>query len=418
MSNALPQDWPTSRLGKLIVANYGKGLAQAKRHGGDVPVYGSNGVVGHHNEAITNGPTIIIGRKGSSGAVNFSPSACWPIDTTYYIDEPGPFSLEFLDLLLRSLGLEELDRSTAIPGLNRDDLYAIEVPVPPKTVQHQIVRFITASGQLGVSARGHLAAGRRSIERFRQAVLAAACSGRLTADWRAHNDGTVSGDLVSTVPSSVVADREVPSNWVVARVADIGTVQLGGTPSRKHPAYWDGDVNWVSSGEVANCRITSTRETISELGLANSSAKVYPVGTVLIAMIGEGKTRGQAAILDVEAATNQNAAGILAARHFVDPEYLWRWALAGYETTRAAGTGGNQPALNKQRVADLVTPVPPLDEQAEIVRRVDQLLQLAEGLQKRIDNAAKRVDRSSQAVLAKAFRGELLAAGEGVDSER
>jgi type I restriction enzyme S subunit len=173
----------------------------------------------------------------------------------------------------------------------------------------------------------------------------------------------------------------------------------------------------VSSGEVANCRIAFTRETVSELGLANSSAKVYPSGTVLIAMIGEGKTRGQAAILDIEASTNQNAAGVLADRRFVDPEYLWRWALAEYETTRAAGTGGNQPALNKQRVANLIIPVPPLEEQAEVVRRVDQLLAVAGRLLARIDLAARRVDRSSQAVLAKAFRGELTlttqeAAGE------
>ncbi|VBA48885.1 Type-1 restriction enzyme EcoKI specificity protein [Mycobacterium attenuatum] len=306
---------------------------------------------------------------------------------------------------------ERLASGTTFAELSGSNAKKIHLPLAPLDTQRQIVRLLDAANSSNASALQHLTVARRAVEHFRQAVLAAACSGRLTADWREHNEGTVSGDLVSTATSSVMQDREVPSNWVVARVADIGTVQLGGTPSRKRPDYWDGGIPWVSSGEVANCRIASTRETISALGLASSSAKVYSVGTVLIAMIGEGKTRGQAAILDIEAVTNQNAAGILADRQFIDPEYLWRWALAEYETTRAAGTGGNQPALNKQRVANLVIPVPPLNEQVQIVRRVDQLLGLADGLRTRIEAASKRVDRSSQAVLAKAFRGELVAGG-------
>lgn len=293
-----------------------------------------------------------------------------------------------------------------------DFLKSYETLIPDSAAaQAQLADLLDAATTSGASAVAHCSAAHRTIERFRQAVLAAACSGHLTADWREDNVGAVSGDLVPTAALNAFEMREVPTNWVVSRVADIGTVQLGGTPSRKRSDYWGRDVRWVSSGEVANCRIASTREAISDLGLANSSAKVYPVGTVLIAMIGEGKTRGQAAILDIEAATNQNAAGILTDRRFVNPEYLWRWALAEYEITRAAGTGGNQPALNKQRVSDLIVPVPPLDEQAEIVRRIDQLLSFVDGLRSHLETASRSVDRSSQAVLAKAFRGELVGSG-------
>jgi type I restriction enzyme S subunit len=289
----------------------------------------------------------------------------------------------------------------------------MSIPLPPLAAQQHICDLLDAADKSSSSAQTCLSAARRLVRRFRESVLAAACSGRLTADWRDHNGGEVSVDLTSTVELGDVGALEVPQNWVVASVKDIATVQLGGTPSRKRPDYWNGGIRWVSSGEVANCRITSTRETISESGLEHSSAKLYPRGTVLIAMIGEGKTRGQAAILDIDAATNQNAAGILVDRRFVDPEYLWRWALSEYETTRAVGRGGNQPALNRQKVAELVLPIPPLDEQVEIVRRVETLSELADGLQARIDNASKRVDRGSQAVLAKAFRGDLLSADGG-----
>jgi type I restriction enzyme, S subunit len=128
-------------------------------------------------------------------------------------------------------------------------------------------------------------------------------------------------------------------------------------------------------------------------------------------MIGEGKARRQSAILDIEAATNQNAAGILLDASIVTPEYAWRWALAQYEVTRAVGRGGNQPALNGQKVRELAIRIPPPAEQLEIVRRVDQLLAVAERVLVRVDAASRRVERNSQATLAKAFRGDLI--GEG-----
>jgi len=201
---------------------------------------------------------------------------------------------------------------------------------------------------------------------------------------------------------------ELPSTWTWGVVAEVGEVQLGGTPARGQSTFWNGGIPWVSSGEVANCRISTTRETVSELGLAKSNAKLYPPATVLIAMIGEGKTRGQSAILDVEACTNQNVAGILPDSEVVDPEYVWRWALAQYEVTRAVGRGGNQPALNGQKVKELAIPIPPIAEQIEIVARTEKLLSLAETTAEQVRSVCSAVERSSQSLLAKAFAGELL----------
>jgi len=183
---------------------------------------------------------------------------------------------------------------------------------------------------------------------------------------------------------------------------------LGGTPSRKEPRYWNGHIRWVSSGEVANCRIGATRECITKEGLANSNAKVYPAGTVLVAMIGEGKTRGQSAILDVEAATNQNAAGIVVNADLLNPEYVWRWARSEYESTRAIGRGGNQPALSGQKVRGLVVPVPPLTEQAEIVRRVDAVMAAIDRLTGVVNRVRTQLRATSDAASCIAFRGELV----------
>lgn len=319
--------------------------------------------------------------------------------------------------------MEEFARGTTRQRISRKNLGKLTLPVPNVDVQDAVAAAIArVEGRRGTAAQ-HVVTARAVVDRFRSAVLAAACSGRLTADWRVGHPGVVGahsalelvrqenvprrGKNSATSPDETILS-ELPPTWAWASVGEVGAVQLGGTPSRQRPDYWNGNVPWVSSGEVANCRIETTREFITDSGLAESNAKVYPVGTVLIAMIGEGKTRGQAAILDIEACTNQNAAGIVCDRGLVEPEYVWRWARAQYEITRAVGRGGNQPALNGQKVRELAIPVPPLEEQREIVRRTDELLATADRVAVQIDRVAITLGRVSRASLSMAFRGELV----------
>lgn len=135
----LPEGWAYPKIGEILTVNYGKGLKESVRVPMAIAVYGSNGVVGQHNIALTRGPTIIIGRKGTVGAVHFCDDACWPIDTTYFIDEFNGLDPKYLLYSLRSLGLTELDTSTAIPGLNRNELYDQHLPLSPLPEQKRIV---------------------------------------------------------------------------------------------------------------------------------------------------------------------------------------------------------------------------------------------------------------------------------------
>ena len=137
---AVPPNWLRTKLGNLIELRYGKALPKkARSSAGRVPVYGSNGQVGTHNEALVEGGCVVVGRKGSSGAVTLVTENCWPIDTAYFTASPLGIHVEYLDLLLRALRLDRLDRSTAIPGLNRADAYALTAAVPPLEEQKRIV---------------------------------------------------------------------------------------------------------------------------------------------------------------------------------------------------------------------------------------------------------------------------------------
>lgn len=201
---------------------------------------------------------------------------------------------------------------------------------------------------------------------------------------------------------------ELPDGWCWCSIGQIVSVYVGSTPSRQIPEYWNGSIPWVSSGEVAFCRISGSREKITELGLANASTVIHPVGTVMLGMIGEGKTRGQTAILDVEACHNQNCAAIRATGADLVPEYLYYYLTQQYEVTRAAGSGNNQPALNKRKVEALVLPLPPLNEQARIAIELDRALTLVFHAEIVVSNNLMRAARLQQSILKCAFEGKLV----------
>ncbi|MBF6419627.1 restriction endonuclease subunit S [Nocardia farcinica] len=150
--------WPTVELSEVCELKYGKSLPASKRVDGEFAVFGSNGVVGSHTDSITDGPTIIVGRKGSFGEVNYSDRACWPIDTTYYIDSSATDAdLRWLFHRLGSLGLTQLNRAAAVPGLNREDAYRKAILLPPIDEQRRIAAILDHADALRAKRREALA---------------------------------------------------------------------------------------------------------------------------------------------------------------------------------------------------------------------------------------------------------------------
>ena len=202
---------------------------------------------------------------------------------------------------------------------------------------------------------------------------------------------------------ATVGTADLPAGWVWTTLGQCFRVAVGATPSRKEPSYWGGDIPWVSSGEVQLGRIRHTDEHISAAGLANSSTQLNPAGSVMIGMIGQGKTRGQAAILDIEAANNQNCAAIWVSRTAIPTEYVFFWLMSRYTETRSEGSGNNQQALNKRLVEQIPLPLPPLAEQQRIVAEVDRRLSLVSNVEAEVNASLKRAQALRQSTLAKAF---------------
>jgi type I restriction enzyme S subunit len=205
---------------------------------------------------------------------------------------------------------------------------------------------------------------------------------------------------------SAVLARAV-HGWPETPLENISRVFVGSTPSRSRHDFWGGEIPWVASGEVAFGRIHQTRETITEEGLG-SAARLHPPGTVLLAMIGEGKTRGQAAILDIAATHNQNSAAVRLDKRSCLPEWLFYVLMARYEETRRGSSGGNQPALNSRRVRAIPIPLPAIDQQRRTVGEIEQRLSLIGALATEADRIVHRGEVLRAAILKQAFTGKLV----------
>lgn len=140
---SISKKWQKSRVGDRIELAYGDGLPERARKNGSVPVFGSNGVTGFHDKALVKGPGIIIGRKGTIGQVTFSKTDFWPIDTTYYVKILGDGDIAFWYYFLSTLGLNQMNSHSAVPGLNRDNVYKITALLPPLPEQRAIAKILS-----------------------------------------------------------------------------------------------------------------------------------------------------------------------------------------------------------------------------------------------------------------------------------
>lgn len=198
---------------------------------------------------------------------------------------------------------------------------------------------------------------------------------------------------------------EVPENWVWVRLESVASWGSGGTPSRKHEEYYNGDILWIKTGELNNGWIYDTEEKITDEGLKKSSAKLFPPYSVLIAMY--GATIGKVAILGVPATTNQACACAVCNQSLLYM-YLFYYCISQKNVFIEKGKGGAQPNISQIILKQHPIPLPPLSEQQRIVERIEEFFakldEAKERLQEVVDSFAVR----KAAILHKAFTGELI----------
>lgn len=176
------------------------------------------------------------------------------------------------------------------------------------------------------------------------------------------------------------------------------SVGSGGTPSRTNPEFYNGNIPWIKTGEVVNEIIYDTEEKISDKAIDCSSAKIYPAGSIIMAMYGQGLTRGRTAKLGVSSSTNQACAVMHNFSKEIYPDYLWVYLMGEYHHIRDLASGNNQPNLSAEKIKNYPVIIPPYDEQVKLAK---EILQMKEDLKCRkvkatniIENAKKNFEHT------------------------
>ena len=260
---------------------------------------------------------------------------------------------------------------STIKHLPQEDLRLLPVPVPPEPEQRRIVAAIEEQFSRLEVAEASLCLANKRLALLKAAALRAGLEG----------------------------------DWPTRRLDEIATTSSGGTPSRKRPDYFGGSIPWVKSGELRDGHVKATDETISDLGLNESSAKVVERGTLLIALY--GATVGKLGVLDIDAATNQAVCAIMSHDAEMVP-YLWLVLRQKRSDLIAAGQGGAQPNISQAILRKVQIPVPSRNEQRRVVAEVERQLSFIDAMRAWTNTAIRRSVSLRRAILERAFTGMLV----------
>jgi type I restriction enzyme S subunit len=282
---------------------------------------------------------------------------------------------------------------TGAVGLRRVPKQFLEnsfIPLPPLETQQAIVSKIEELFSELDKGIEDLKTAQLQLKTYRQSVLKWAFEGKLT--------------------NENVKDGELPEGWKYVNIEDIAKVGTGATPLKGNKSYYEnGKIAWVTSGALNDEYVRNATDYVTELALKETNLKLYPKHTLLLAMYGEGKTRGKCSELLIEATTNQAIAAISFENYDINVKpYLKYFLLKNYNDIRMLSSGGVQPNLNLGIVKKTQLPFPPIEQHHHIVQEIESRLSVADKMEDSIVQSLLQAEALRQSILKKAFSGQLL----------
>ena len=345
-------------------------------------------------------------------------------------------------------------KGTGTPHVNPDLLWNYSFPIVPILEQKAIVGKIEQLFSELDNAVANLKTAQAKLKIYRQAVLKKAFEGELTCEWREKQTNLPTADeLLEQIkkerevhykkqleewklavkewedngkngkrpskPSKKIQDEiftkeNLPQGWVHCPIKNIGVIATGATPLRGNADYWtDGSIPWVKSGALNELYVKEADEYVTQKALDETNIKLFPVHTLLIALYGEGKTRGMCSELLIETTTNQAIAGIIqeGLEEKTRP-YLKQFLIKNYQDIRRKSSGGVQPNLNSDIVKNTLVPLCSLEEQNQIVQEIESRLSVCDKIEETIETSLAKSEALRQSILKKAFEGKLLSVQE------
>ncbi len=367
--------YPSVYLGELIRANYGKALKKGERdESGSWDVFGSSGLVGKHSETLTTEATIIIGRKGSVGAITYASNGGWTIDTAFYVDilDNEKLNLRYLYYALNNSGLDRHTITTSIPGINRDNIYGTKIPLPPLPEQRRIAAILDKAD---------------AIRRKRQQAI------RLTEEFLRSVFLDMFGDPVLN-----------PKGWPQVPIRELGTVTTGNTPPRQVEVNYGDYIEWIKSDNINKPQhyLTKSKEMLSEKGAA--IGRVVPRKSILVTCIaGSPACIGNAALADRDVAFNQQI-NALTPNPEVNPYFLYAQLLVAKKHVQRASTESMKGMISKGKFQEIQFLKPPADLQEKYGEFFEKYLSFT----LKSSGADLTGTELFNSLVQRAFKGELL----------
>ena len=311
-----------------------------------------------------------------------------------------------------------------------DYLQDVQIAIPPLAEQRRIVACIDELFTEIADGEASLARARDDLDTWRRAMLKAAVTGKLTCEWRVRNNPAQTAvEYVANLslslptkrsrrtPSDILVEAfgqdisdDLPDTWTQAEIGKIFEVATGATPKRDERRYYDGGrIPWVTSSVVNYPIVLKADQFITNAAIEETNAKIFPPGTILVAMYGEGKTRGKATELAIAAATNQACAALLQPGNETElKSYVKYWFEYNYLELRKQAAGGVQPNLNLEMIKRLRLPIPPREEMLEVVATLAADFDSFAATSYEMDTLNKSISGLRQSVLKTAFEGRLV----------
>ena len=387
-------EWIETTVGEYCPFIYGKALPQSKRISGNIPVYGSNGIVDFHNSSCVNTAGVIIGRKGSVGAIHLSEKPFWVIDTAFYIVNDDLEELKFTYYLLKTLGLSEMNSDSAVPGLNRENAHSLKIKIPKNkfhrceigkrlSIFDQKIQLNTQINQTleqiaqalfkswfvdfdPVRAKVQALSDGMSLE---QAELAAmqAISGKtpkeLTALSQAEPDRYAElAETAKAFPCEMVEvdGVEVPKGWEYKPADELFDVGIGKTPPRKETEWFStnpDNMQWISIKDMGNSGvfITESSEFLTNQAVDKFNIRKIPENTVLLSF---KLTIGRVSITTYETTTNEAIAHFkITDKSFLTTEYLYLF-FQQFDFNSLGSTSSIATAVNSKTIKGIEILIP------------------------------------------------------------
>lgn len=237
-------------------------------------------------------------------------------------------------------------RSNGLLNISKEAFFGVRIPTPKREEQQKIADCLSSLENL-------IAAEVQKLDTL-----------------KAHKKGLVRQLFPregETVPRLRLPRFRGDPEWISVSLGDVANVQSGGTPARTNPAYWNGDIPWVTTSLIDSNAILEADEYITKAGLEESSAKIFPRGTLLMAMYGQGKTRGKIAVLGIDAATNQACAAILLKKKGISSDFVFQNLASRYEEIRRISNSGGQENLSAGLIEDIPFSFPESEREQEYI---------------------------------------------------